>query len=481
MIRYLFILLAVVGTGLAFLFDALWLYVLAGGVDVGLLGYLGWEWWAARERVERPSSARSEPEDREDSLQDLGIVDIRPQEEGAEGGTTPQGDEVDVTPGPPEDESDTASPGTESARADSESTDETVPPRHPSTSDSPSSGARPVQREADERADASATTSTRSDDAPVLAPLLESLRAALDAKTVGLLVQEDLALTYRIEALASVQSDVRTTGTFDTQTPLLTATMAHEAVTVRTLAQDDLTVEDLGYYEQSPTVDHLAVAPVSRSDDPATYILFADASAAADLPSSRGQTVLEHYAETLALLLNGGPAPAAKPGPEATEANTEEGSEPSPGTAEGFSEDPRPRREIIKEEMEAAVQASEDLSLVLVHLNRAESIARQGNEAVASAERLLRARLERAAPGQRLERFGELTYGLFVREGVETVEPWAADLEDRMDEETGTLEGGVSVGVAVRGARHDTADDLRAEATEALREAYETGTPTVVS
>jgi hypothetical protein len=130
--------------------------------------------------------------------------------------------------------------------------------------------------------------------------------------------------------------------------------------------------------------------------------------------------------------------------------------------------------------MTAADAGDDDLALVLVHLNRAESIARRGPEAVDTAEQLLRTRLEHFAPGQRVERFGELTYGLFPRQGLDEVETWAADLQDALAEETGELEGGVSVGVAVRSPRHD-AQELRADATEALREAYETGTCTIVA
>jgi PleD family two-component response regulator len=55
------------------------------------------------------------------------------------------------------------------------------------------------------------------------------------------------------------------------------------------------------------------------------------------------------------------------------------------------------------------------------------------------------------------------------------------DLEADMAKEEGTLEGGVSVGAAVRRPRHDDPEALRTDATEALREAYKTGTCTVVA
>ena len=49
-----------------------------------------------------------------------------------------------------------------------------------------------------------------------------------------------------------------------------------------------------------------------------------------------------------------------------------------------------------------------------------------------------------------------------------------------MAEESGWLEGGVSIGIAVLQDRHEGPNDLRADATEALREAYQTGACTIL-
>jgi hypothetical protein len=341
----------------------------------------------------------------------------------------------------------------------------------------------------------------------VFAPLLEAARAALDAQTVGLLVQEDVALSYRIEALASRHPSARKSGSFDTQTPLLTATMSRESVTYRSLTGAEVAVEDLGYYDDPPTVDHLALAPVAQPDASSTTFLVADAPSDVDLGASRARTVLSHFADTVALLLDAGRSPDESGSePSSQDADAVEDADEVEGTGEieGEIEDadmlspsangtaaadagteadpdepPRPRRELIAEEMEAAQSASEPLALALVHLNRAESIARQGEEAVASAERLFQARLEQKAPTQRVERFGELTYGIFFRAGPDTIEPWIADFEAAMAQEEGQLEGGASVGVAVW--TDEPPEALRTAATEALREAYETGTCTIVT
>lgn len=470
MFRFLLALLAVLVPGLAFLFSRPWLYILTGAILAGSLGLLGWWLWTTY-GTEGPGRPRptSEPAEREPSLDELGIVDIQP-------------------------ESAEENPSNERSEPDEKADPEDTAPKQeatPSAQPAPSGPDLATQSPSANQGETSAPPSDSTDseepedsrEAPVLEPLLESIRAALEARTVCLLVQEDVALTYRIEAAASIHSSVRHEGTFDTQTPLLTATMSRESVTIRPLAEEKVAIEDLRYYDDPPAVDHLAVAPLSRPDTSSTTFLLADAPAETDLGSSRARTLLKNFADTVTLLLDAGRSPTQ---PEAEALNRQvngqesrghQGDPPDPLSKDGPA--PRPRREIIAEEMEAAQSDSEDLTLALAHLNRAESIARRGNEAVASAERLFHARLEQMAPNQRIERFGELTYGIFFRADADTVEPWMADLESSMAQEEGELEGGVSVGAAVW--TDEDPEGLRTAATEALREAYETGTCTIVT
>jgi len=451
------------------------MYVLTGAILAGLLGLVGWWLWTTygEEAPDRPRPG-PDPEDADDSLEDLGIVDIKPQgadrapsEEHAAQARETEPEPTDPTPETPSTESPTAS-GAALATKD------------PSAEDSTDS---PTETEASEP-ESTEHASTESTNDPVLGPLLESARAALDARTVCLLVQEEVALTYRIEAAASTHSSVRHNGTFDTQAPLLTATMSRESVAVRPLAEEEIAIEDLRYYDDPPAVDHLALAPVSQPDTSSTTFLLADAPNASDLGSSRARTLLKHFAETVALFLDTGRSPTERSDATSTDepqpASDADASTATTANTDGVEiEDPRPRREIIAEEMEAAQAADEELALALVLLNRSESIARRGEEAVASAERLFQARLEQLVPGPRIERFGELTYGIFFHGGADAVEPQVADLETSMAQEEGDLEGGVSVGVAVW--NDEDPEALRAEATEALRKAYETGTPTIVT
>lgn len=471
MLRTLLALLAVLVPGLAFMFERPWLNVAAGLIVVGGLALLGWWLWTTlKDEAPDPSRPTPDPEDPEPDLEEMGIVDIKPEdaaddaETESSSGTPSEEDAADQGPGT------TASPATGAPA--------------PATDASASSQADAPQTD---DASSSASGEPTANEAPVLGPLLESLRAAIDAQTVCLLVQEEIALTYRIEAIASTHSSVQSSGTFDTQTPLLTATMSRESVTLRPLAEEKLAIEDLRYYDDPPTVDHLAAAPVSRPDTSSTTFLLADAPADTDLGTSEARSLLKHFAETVALLLSTRQAPSPPPAPGSSDEQVNgQPSEPeaapeSPASAAPDDSSPRPRREIVAEEMEAAQAADDDLALALVHLNRAESIARRGDEAVASAERLFHARLEQLAPSQRIEQFGELTYGIFFRKHPDAVEPQVADLETTMAREDGELEGGVSVGVAVWGTRIDTPKALRAEATKALREAYETGAPTIIT
>jgi len=452
MIRFLLVLVAVLIAVLALVLDQPWLYAAAGVPLLGALGLLGQQLWEAYQRREGAATAPSDTP----PLENLGIMDVRPHDrQGGSNGSSASDAEPAVAPG--ETESDPV-PGGEGGAA-------------PVAASDPESGTA-TQTVAETAPDVDA------DERPVLGPFLEALRAALGARTVGLLVQEEVILEYRIEACASTEPGPQNGRVFETQSPLLTATMSRQSVTVRRMNAEDRA--DLGYYETAPAIEQVALAPVPESNSASTVFLLADATAEVDLEASDARSLLERFADTVGMLRDTGDTDPSASDPDEEAFADEESPNGAPAETDGEANPPRPRHEIIAEEMTAADAGDDDLALVLVHLNRAESIARRGREAVDTAEQLLRTRLEHFAPGQRVERFGELTYGLFPRQGLDEVETWAADLQDALAEETGELEGGVSVGVAVRSPRHD-AQELRADATEALREAYETGTCTIVA
>jgi len=482
MIRAFLAVFAALVVVLAFVLDRAWLYGAAAASLVGVLGELGRHFWRMYPRqsgADAPADAA--PTGSDDSLEDLGIMEVREQE---------ASEATEETPSPAASASSPDGTAQETDASTEASPDETRDRWPDSTLSEAEKAALSGQPDG-------LPSRRHTDDRPVLGPYLESLRAALEATSACLLVQEEVVLEYRVDALASVESEVRYSGTFETREPLLSATMSRQPVTVQSI--DPARRQDLGYYETAPEITQIAVAPIQQPDSSSTVFLLVDSTQQVDLGTRPARSLLEKYAGLGALLLDleapitgdeaateqlqsfvdAGEAAAASVDGNGTPAS--DSPETAPEEAAG-SEDggPRPRRDIIAEEMEAADAADAALALVLVHLNRAESIARRGDEAVASAEHHLQSRLEDLAPGPRVERFGELTYGLFVRRGLDEVEQWAADLQETLARETGELEGGVSVGVAIRHEAHDP-ESLRADATDALLEAYETGTCTIVA
>ena len=463
--RVLFILVAVLVAVLAFVLDQPMLYWAAGALLVGGLVALGVHLWGLYSESKQYKGNGDDR--RSEELNDLGIMDVRPQgqqdaadEESAE---TPAGHDA------PADEK--AAPDDEERPAANSAKSEEAPSA--SESKTPKTEARTKK--------VSSASSGKSDKDAVMTPYLRSLRAALGAQTVALLVQEEMALQYRIEAAESQSRRARKAGSFSTSEPLLTAQMSRRAVTVRAVGKDGIPMERLGYYKTTESVAQVALAPVPSPEETATYFLVADAKDEDTLTTSRAQRLLRHYAELLGVLLDTDSSPRVREAAEAqASADVQDEDEASDEGDEDASQAPRPRREIIAEEMEAAFAEDYPLALALVHLNRAEAIAEDGEEAVAEAEQALYDRLVAAVPDGRVERFGELTFGIFYASDVAEVEPWAEQLQADMAEASGTLEGGVSIGVAMLDERHEDPDDFRADATEALRVAYETGTCTIV-
>lgn len=496
MIRILLVLLAVLIAVLAFALERPWLYA-AAIIPLSIaLSMIGSRLW----RVYKAASHRAErrEENRQKSLQELGIMEVRPQTKRAEQASMEQPRGASGKP-PISDEP----VANESAPGQQHGASGGAPGQPEDGTDGVHDGEAPP---AERSASASpGVFTTDVGEAPVLAPYLQALRAAIGAHTVCLLQQDDIVPEYRVRAIASGSPHVRRSGTFEAPHPIMTATMSQQPVTVRRIDQETAPEGYLGYYTRPVSIDHLAVAPIPRPDDPSTYFIVADATPDGDLSTPRVQMLIERFAETADALL--GPVKAYtydaddEPGGDgaydgdadgmdgldvsgtgelAADENHEDGTEADANDAGADSNEPRPRRDIIAEEIERARHEGDELALALVHLNRSEAVARNGEAAVLAAEDALRRRLNIALPEARVEKFGELTFGVFYPGGAMDVEPWAAQFQDEMAQATDELEGGVSIGVAVMNDRHADPEALREDATEALREAYETGTCTIV-
>ena len=507
MIRILFSALAVVAAVLALVLDRPLLYgVAAAMLLIVVIVWMTVAWRRHRTAVKSFKPVTTAPPAPEENLQSLGILEIRPKESApkpqpdAEAAPLPaeaalptpvEAPSAETLPDVPEElpaeeisEPTEADPVEETLaeevlaeemRADS-TQEEAEPPSEPNlTTPEPAQAASPspeettaplkefVLQSAGPEAPAEVQTngvqpaSPDPHDAAVLGPYLQALRAALNAHTVCLLKQEDIALDYKVVTLVDEDGPAPTRDTFSAMTPLLTARMAEHAVTIRPVNAEDLLQSSLGYSDAPEAIRQVALAPVPLHITPDTYFLLADTPRPDLLNQPRARVLLAQFARLLGTLLD-----SAVPAPVSTESPL------------------RPRREIIAEEMEQARARNQVLALAIVYLNQAEDIATAGEAAVAEAEDLLRLRLGHAAHNGRVVRFGELTYGVFYDGHLLEVEAWGTQIQEALSAETGLLEGGVSIGIALLQDRHETPDAFRADATEALREAYETGTCTIL-
>ncbi len=216
----------------------------------------------------------------------------------------------------------------------------------------------------------------------------------------------------------------------------------------------------LGYYAAPVSVRQVAIAPIKAPGEEDSYFLLVDALGWQDLDDPWQRLMIGQFAALLGTFMS----------TPLTEGEAGEYIKPRV----------RPRRQIIAEEIVRARSANQPLALALIYLNRAEEIAQEGGKAISDAERAMGNRLELAVNDGRLERFGELTYGIFQDEDVSEVEAWALNLQDELVREGEHFTGGVSIGIALLQDRHKDADDFRADATDALREAFETGATTII-
>lgn len=458
MIRVLLSVLAVVTAVLAFIIQEPLLYAAAAVLllvaVILLVGSM-----RQRHREARKPYVSAKPNAADDELKALGIMEIRPRAD-----RPPNGASVSTAPPPeePSAESSSASfapPPAEKEAASAPTSEPVVLAVDEAGSPEPALRAGRGQNEGWAPTPAADTTARQRREA-VLLPHLQALQAALGAYSVCLLRQDALEPQYRIEALVSVSDEVQRRGSFRTTSFLLTPTLAERAVTVRHVGDGGIPATSLGFYRNRPSVREVALAPVPRpSTDTVVYLLLADAREPEQLSGARARAVLSQFARLTATLLD--------------DAEMALASEP-----DALSSGARPRSEIIAEEMEAARAADRPLALALVYLNEAEAAADRGDGFVAAKERILAGRLEQAAAPNRVERFGELTYGVFYP-GADALDAWALNLQQALAQED-DLAGGVSIGVALLHDHHTDPSDFRADATEALREAYESGTCVIV-
>lgn len=483
MIRVLFIVLAVISMGLAFILDIPWLYLVAAGMLVAAAVILTLD---TRERMRRDEVAGSRPKPPSppvapaDELKSLGIMEIRPAAPRGSRRETALADgarEADMSESRPTQKITREPAAEESASsgrsAHSESGRDTVrtaqaeldlpPPPPRQAADAPPPGMvrtegggelfrNPIpagtvrKRPRTARIMVEGVSSQLREE--VILSTLRAFRAAVDATTVAILREEASPLGYTVEAIVSRNAFARSGGRFAASEPLVTSGRTLIPVTRRCNGSGGFDARRLGYYHEPIAIHEVAFVPMRRQDE--TYLLVADTMLDDALGEPEALRMLSEFSRLLQALLE--EAAPSHDGPE--------------------GESLRPRREIIAEEMSAARKAERPLALALVHLNKADTLQEDERS---EAELALESRLRSSASGGRVERFGELTYGILSQDDVEKVARWASALHSGKFAEGGPLTGGISIGVAMLGDRHDGPDELRADATAALRESYETG------
>ncbi len=431
MLRFLLSVLAVVLVVLAYLQEMQELWVAAIVLTTVVLVMWSVHSWRHYRSSRRPSlSGVPAPLDDEPDLQALGILDIRPRNSDSASSNVPRGSEdAPDTDGNRLKSSDTSGETSDGARLR-----EFVTANH-------ALGAR--------RHTAQPTIPTiKPPNEAVLGPLLEAVRAALDAHTTCLLQQSADTSECHVVAIAGEDRARQAGESFVSKQPLVSPSDTAQSITLRSVDGTDLESRGLGYSRTPGSVQQIAVAPVGG---PELYLV-ADTTKEFGLSDPRASTLLAEFARMIRLLL---------------------------GNYDPVKSKPRPRRDIIQEEIDDAREHSTKMALAIVYLNRGEEVLAAGEAAVQEAEMRQRALLEQTQIPSRVVRFGPCMFGVFIYGGISEIEAWDEEVQDMLHTVGGLLEGGVSIGIAIFGSRHETPDDLRNDAKKALGEAYSTGSSVV--
>ena len=475
MLRVVFIILAIATLPLAIVLGQLALYALAL-VLVATAAYLTTR-KLRKAHNDIPESFMKAPMPPEVDLSSLGIVDIRPVTSTATGSknkiATDLFDSVEfISASDHEDGSEFENvddePGLSTVRDDSDvispADSDDRAPQLPGIGELATAVSRVKTRRSRATILVSQASSRRLTS--VLLPAMTSLRASLNAYTVCLLRRDVRPLRFHVEAIVSQNSYARPQGSFALSQPFGSAGSTELISIIPERTGSGVPSDLLGYYYEHIPVEQLAVVEFSGDSQASNYVLIADSMEPGLFDAPQAMQMLQQYGVLIKSILD-------------TETEEETFVQRELDSENG-SNLVRPRREIIREEMENARSNDSPLSLALVFLNSGEKMAGATAEEIDIVETEFELRLKAVAVEGVVEHFGELTYGIFFHGPLENVAAWAGNLQSSFARESGLLEGGISVGVAMLGERHDGPDEFRAEATAALREAFDSGECTIV-
>ncbi len=466
MIRVLFIILAVVSMVLAFVLSISWLYLVSAGMLITAAVILTLD---TRKRLRRTAVAGSRPPvvaETKDDLKSFGIMEIKPVQKARapasqkESDARPEDAPVPVLPAAslplvPEPAPLFSEPEPKAGVSPSEPGEKSTEiEATPVNQDSAIlGGARPhisgvgVVRKRARTPKIMVEGVTEALRGDVVLSILRGLRSAVSATTVTLLRQEKAPLGYSVEAMVSQNSFARSGGRFTVAELLVRGDATLHPVISRCNGPKGFNARRLGYYHEPIAINKVAFITLTTGEH--RYLLVCDSMSPDAFEDEDAGHMMRDFGRLVRSLVGGS-----------------EDSEPAQTQAGTL----RPRREIIAEEMSNARGSAEPLALALVYL---ESDLNDSEKT--TAEGVLAERLATSSLESRVERFGELTYGVMHRKTADDAARWASGLLQRFRDDPGGLSGGLSVGVAMMSDRHKGADSLRADATSALRESYETG------
>ncbi|MEM8598658.1 MAG: hypothetical protein AAGF99_01950 [Bacteroidota bacterium] len=258
------------------------------------------------------------------------------------------------------------------------------------------------------------------------------------ASVLGHLAAQEVPAWFVTAAPAEALTDLPA----ETVAPAVVAPVASSQATPQETSQPD---------EETTSEDRPAETTNDAPDDAPEAV--ADDAA---LPAGAETLLVGRVEDEAAEVAVADPAPADEP----------EGIDAEPMT-------PVARRVIVAEEMERSRARQYPLALALVHRTDAEAVAAGGPAAVEQAEATLRQHLDHtlALADGRVEPFGELLYGVFYYGRAADVEAWVELVRTTPAAGGETLP--LTIGVALYGGRHQTSDQLRGDAVQALSDAYD--------
>lgn len=393
--------------------------------------------WISLGRRKKASRATSIPAEDPQTEPSEGIISIRPIGPKASSTNTEQATEEEEPAGTeaPEPDRQTAAAPTTEIKNDSVTKPDTESDSEPDSHRYSESG---------DNGETRFSSLPNPDDSRVLNGILEGFRSSIGAHAVGALRQlTDDGHEFSILGTAGMDWAKTRGDRIRFQVPLLRKS---QHMAIRSVNATDLPARYLNYSFNAGVIKRVSITRIGAT----SIVLLLDTVEDYGLMHPRTEDLIELFAQTLNVLF--------------------------------YREDPmRPRHEIISEEIARARARGQELALALVLLNNAESVSKLGQGLIQQVEDSMLTSLQRSSLSHRVEKFGELMFGVFTDGRRPSLEVWHKQVRAAFEEDDVNLDGGITIGIAVLSERHTDAIALREDARNALVEAFNRGGRTVIA